>query len=439
MDLRQPQMGCIDHKGREIVVFENGALGYVDFGDDSDLRADSSYSRIINELSDLNSPPSYSPSRLDLPSMKRKYAQSLIIIYGLTIFLIIMPIALRRGTWNDMFSVWTGVDFNGWPRYFVAFVACMISLIPEIMANEILVKRKNTSVLTLDSKNGIIEIICYSTLDPVALTSQVKQVHSLVFSTIILSKMVFMGCIFINYGMTLTLAIISPFVIFFLFIYSYYINRKAPSENEIGIPEVELSEIYSYIYDHWGSTQLENIVSAGESLRLEFKASLWYDYDKADSDSYRYDVDYNPSDKVSKKERARSILKAVTGFLNSNEGGQLLIGVKDDGQIIGLESDFELLNASSLSKQKDLFEMRLDDLLKKNLKTNGDLLGLWDISWLEHKEHMVCMLKLQRSTHAIFLKIDEEEIYYIRTPSKTEPKSGTDLDKELSKFPRKSE
>ena len=83
--------------------------------------------------------------------------------------------------------------------------------------------------------------------------------------------------------------------------------------------------------------------------------------------------------------------------------------------------------------------MQLDDLLKKNLKTNGDLLGLWDISWLEHKEHMVCMLKLQRSTHAIFLKIDEKEIYYIRTPSKTEPKSGTDLAKELSKFPRKSE
>jgi len=432
-------MGCIDHKDREIVLFENGALGYLNFDEDSDLRAGSSYVSIINELSDLKIPPNFLPSRLDWPSMKRKYIHALIIIYGLILILIIVPFVLRRGTWNDMISVWTGVDFNGWPRYCLAFIACMFSLIPEIIVSGIFGKRENQAVLTLEGKHGITEIICIKgAFELKKQLSWSKKAGIFSMYIVVASKVAFMALIFIDFFNAIVLGILAPFVIFCFAAYSSYKYRKALSEDEIKIPEAELSEIFAYMKNRWGSTQLEHIIAAGESRRLEFKSSLWYDYDKADLNNVRHEPGYNPSDKAAKNERARSVMKAVTGFLNSNASGRLLIGVDDDGQILGLKSDFELLNTSP-SKQRDQFEIRLDTLLMNNLESRANLRGLWDFIWLEQEEDggLVCMLTIKNSPQAVFLKVDGKEIYYIRTPSKTEPiKSGIDLDKELEKFPR---
>ena len=35
-----------------------------------------------------------------------------------------------------------------------------------------------------------------------------------------------------------------------------------------------------------------------------------------------------------------AVLKMVAAFLNSREGGTLLVGVADDGSVLGLESDY---------------------------------------------------------------------------------------------------
>jgi predicted HTH transcriptional regulator len=54
------------------------------------------------------------------------------------------------------------------------------------------------------------------------------------------------------------------------------------------------------------------------------------------------------------------ILKSIAAFSNS-EGGKLLIGVADDGEILGLEEDYNTLKEAN----KDHFELHLRNLINK--------------------------------------------------------------------------
>ena len=445
-DSRKPLMGCIDHKERNIVLFENGTIGYLETDEDSDLRGGSSYVSIVNELSDLNSSPIFSPSGLDWNSIKRNYFRSLIFIYGLILILMIVPFVFQRGTWNTMISDWTGVDFNGWARYILAFIACMLSWTPEMIGGALSEKRANQAILTLDGKLGKTEIVVSDGATPKqgldTTTWKIRKGRgTFPLMSIVFSKVAFMTLIFIDFVSAVVLSIVTPFLVIGLFAYNSFRNKKALSDDEIEIPKVELSEIYGYILNRWGSSQLVNIISPGEGISMEFKSSLWYDYHKAvksedPKKAHRFQADYNPADKEAKNERAKSVIKAVAGFLNSDDSGSLLIGVDDDNKILGLERDFELLNVQP-SSQRDEFEMQLDALLKKHLTTLAKKTGLWHFNWLEDDGKWVCMLKIKNSPQPVYHKVDGKEIYYRRTPSRTEPvPSGIELQKELEKFPR---
>ncbi len=58
-------------------------------------------------------------------------------------------------------------------------------------------------------------------------------------------------------------------------------------------------------------------------------------------------------------------LKTIAAFLNSREGGTLLIGVKDDGSVYGLQSDYASLRSEKkLDKNdRDLFELHLNQAI----------------------------------------------------------------------------
>ena len=71
---------------------------------------------------------------------------------------------------------------------------------------------------------------------------------------------------------------------------------------------------------------IKSLIEDGEGLLLEFKETL------------RYDIRKNEMN----KEMEKSIMKTIVGFLNAS-GGILLIGVRDNGEIIGLENDYKTL------------------------------------------------------------------------------------------------
>ncbi len=54
-----------------------------------------------------------------------------------------------------------------------------------------------------------------------------------------------------------------------------------------------------------------------------------------------------------------AVLKTIAAFLNSREGGTLLIGVADDGTVLGLEPDYATLHKDG-KDDADLFQLAID-------------------------------------------------------------------------------
>jgi hypothetical protein len=90
---------------------------------------------------------------------------------------------------------------------------------------------------------------------------------------------------------------------------------------------------------------LDELIAEGESEELEFKSSL------------RWDIELG---EVNKK-LEEVALKSIAAFANRG-GGTLLIGVSDDGAILGLENDYKALGGAN----KDRYQLHLVHLLKKN-------------------------------------------------------------------------
>jgi predicted HTH transcriptional regulator len=69
--------------------------------------------------------------------------------------------------------------------------------------------------------------------------------------------------------------------------------------------------------------QAEELIKRGESKTLELKSTLRWSLNE---------------DRQDDKAVTHAVLKTVAAFLNT-EGGDLLIGVADDGSIVGIERD----------------------------------------------------------------------------------------------------
>lgn len=87
---------------------------------------------------------------------------------------------------------------------------------------------------------------------------------------------------------------------------------------------------------------LEELIAEGEDEELEFKSSLRWDF----------------KEQATNKKLEEVIVKTVAAFANS-QGGTLLIGVSDSGEILGLEGDYLSLGGAN----RDKFELHLRNLL----------------------------------------------------------------------------
>ena len=87
---------------------------------------------------------------------------------------------------------------------------------------------------------------------------------------------------------------------------------------------------------------LEELIAEGEDDELEFKSSLRWDF----------------KDQTTNKKLEEVIVETVAAFANS-QGGTLLIGVSDSGEVLGLEADYLSLGGVN----RDKFELHLRNLL----------------------------------------------------------------------------
>lgn len=90
------------------------------------------------------------------------------------------------------------------------------------------------------------------------------------------------------------------------------------------------------------SDRIEHLISQGESDVVEFKETFSLDLKSKTKEIYM----------------ETSCLKTICGFLNSN-GGSLLIGVSDQGEISGLANEIELFHKKSLDNLLKHFKNKL--------------------------------------------------------------------------------
>ena len=113
--------------------------------------------------------------------------------------------------------------------------------------------------------------------------------------------------------------------------------------------------------------------------------------------------------KQNDKEITLSVLKTVAAFLNS-EGGTLLIGVQDNGDICGVELD----KYSNIDKfQVALFnylKTSFNQVIASSIKTR--------IHKVENKT--VCEVRCPKSKEPVYLNFEGSEDFYIRSGPSSE-------------------
>ncbi len=144
-----------------------------------------------------------------------------------------------------------------------------------------------------------------------------------------------------------------------------------------------------------GEYQIRKMIVSGEGAELEFKSSA------------RFDAQDN---------KINNVVKAIAGFLNSEKGGTLLIGVHDNGGIIGLQQDYQTLGKK---KNRDGYENFLTDLLLSSCGKECSPLIQITFHILEGKD--ICKVTVQPSPKPVFVKEGNNEHFFVRTGNSTRP------------------
>jgi ActR/RegA family two-component response regulator len=139
-------------------------------------------------------------------------------------------------------------------------------------------------------------------------------------------------------------------------------------------------------------------LAEGESAVLEFKAAARWDLRLG-----------RPS-----KELEGVIVKTVAAFLNSENGGELLIGVNDEGKVVGLQADYETLKKPN----RDGFENHLTSLLLGAYGKDLSPLFRFHFHGIEGKD--VCRIAVKPSPKPVFVSDGSGgDDLYIRTGNST--------------------
>jgi hypothetical protein len=137
---------------------------------------------------------------------------------------------------------------------------------------------------------------------------------------------------------------------------------------------------------------VQEAIAIGESDTVEFKASFQYDIVKGGRAVFL------------KKEA----FDTVAAFLNSKRGGgQLFIGVKDDGTVCGIEGDLSLVNGS-----RDQFELLLNDTLAD--KIGRAFAPLWRTSFETVGEKVVAVIDVEPSNTPAYVKGERGAEFFLR-------------------------
>jgi len=133
------------------------------------------------------------------------------------------------------------------------------------------------------------------------------------------------------------------------------------------------------------------LVTGGEHQYVEYKSSLVWDYHQQRAN----------------KGLHQPVMKTLVAFMNSS-GGFLLIGVDDDGKVLGLDPDLQTLRKATVDAFETAFNMAFNKMIGVEFRQ------FVDVAFPELDEKPICVLRIRPSTHPVFLLDKGSEKFYIR-------------------------
>jgi CBS domain-containing protein len=156
-----------------------------------------------------------------------------------------------------------------------------------------------------------------------------------------------------------------------------------------------------YAKNNWelnAPQEVEELIALDEGPHLEFKASLRY----------------NTRGKCVDQELEVNCLKTLCAFMNA-DGGELVIGVSDDRDIVGLDHDYRTLPKPN----RDGFENYMINQVSNKI---GDLyLRYIRFRFYEVDEMEVCRVTVQSSQEPAFLSHKGKQHFYVRAGNGSRP------------------
>lgn len=126
---------------------------------------------------------------------------------------------------------------------------------------------------------------------------------------------------------------------------------------------------------------VQELIAAGESADVEFKSS----------------ARFNRHTKQRDDRMEQTIAKTVAAFSNA-QGGTLLIGVSDGGEVVGLKDDLALMK----QPDTDRFELWLRDYLSKTIGVAATASIRAEFPTVSQEE--ICVVGVPRSHRPVFLE-----------------------------------
>ena len=139
-----------------------------------------------------------------------------------------------------------------------------------------------------------------------------------------------------------------------------------------------------------------SLINHGENSRVEFKSTLRWDLRLEKR---------NP-------EIEFAVLKTIAAFMNT-DGGNLFIGIDDNGVILGLENDFKTLKKQNI----DGFEQFLMTLITEKIGANFCTLVTAKFYKLEENE--ICQIVVRPYFSPAYIKENKLTHFFIRTGNGT--------------------
>lgn len=138
---------------------------------------------------------------------------------------------------------------------------------------------------------------------------------------------------------------------------------------------------------------VNDLIAKGENEKTEFKFSLCWDY----------------KERRKNKIVEQAVAKAIASFLNSN-GGVLLIGVKDDKTLLGIEADFSAINKPT----EDAFDLHFTNIIENYLGIENRPYVTMRFTERQGKKIAVVVIP-KKAPKEVFLTLDDEPFFYVRS------------------------